>query len=350
MTIRPFEQKDLSAVVALWNEAVERGDVVYKKINEEYYHRKFERDPNYDARYAFVADEEGQVIGFIHGTAKKIMLDHETFENTPGFITCLFVRSDKRRRGVGTALLNRLMDEFRAAGKTKVRCTESNPINLDWTIPGTPGHDHNNTPGIDLDGMAYPFMQKNGFEDYAHEIAMYLDLSTYTPWEGLKAKQEELLAQGIYTGRYDAANLDYDFDGMCDRVGSDYWRCSLRTEIEAWKQNKPNQDNRFIPNGKVPAGPRPILVATHDHSIVAFTGPVDKQESGRGWFTGICTDPLFERRGIASVLFNLLMQEFVAEGAAFSTLFTGEDNHAQLIYKRAGFEVRRRFAIMGRDL
>jgi ribosomal protein S18 acetylase RimI-like enzyme len=77
---------------------------------------------------------------------------------------------------------------------------------------------------------------------------------------------------------------------------------------------------------------------------------VDKQPSGRGWFTGICTDPLYERRGIATVLFNLLMQAFIAEGAAFSTLFTGDDNHAQKVYRRAGMRVARRFVIMEKTL
>ena len=59
---------------------------------------------------------------------------------------------------------------------------------------------------------------------------------------------------------------------------------------------------------------------------------------------------MYERRGIASVLFNLLMQEFIAEGAAFSTLFTGEENHAQRIYLRAGFRVVRRFSVMEKGL
>ena len=89
-----------------------------------------------------------------------------------------------------------------------------------------------------------------------------------------------------------------------------------------------------------------MLTAVHDGQIVGFTGPVDRQKSGRGWVTGICTDPLYERRGIATVLFNLLMQAFVAEGAAFSTLFTGTDNHAQKIYRSAGMTPVRQFSIM----
>ena len=349
MIIRPFEQKDLPSVVELWNRSVEAGEVVYKPITEEYYHSKFERDPNYDARYAFVAEEEGKVIGFVHGTAKKVFLPGETYETAPGYLTCIFVNQNFRRKGVGTALLKRLEAEFKAAGKSKFHCAEGNPINIDWFIPNTPGHDHNNAPGCDLDCMGYPFLLKNGFADVAREISMYLDLSKYIPWEGLKAKQEELLAAGIYTGRYNP-DWNYEFDTMCDRGHFDYWRESLGSEIRAWKENRPNTDNRFIPNGKVPAGPRPILVATHDKSIVAFTGPVDKQASGRGWFTGICTDPNFECKGIASVLFNLLMQEFVAEGAAFSTLFTGEDNHAQRIYGRAGFNVVHHWVMMGKEI
>ena len=71
---------------------------------------------------------------------------------------------------------------------------------------------------------------------------------------------------------------------------------------------------------------------------------------GRGWFCGIFTDPEYERRGIATVLFNLLMQEFIAEGATFSTLFTGVENHAQRIYLRTGFRVVRKFSIMHKEL
>ena len=91
-------------------------------------------------------------------------------------------------------------------------------------------------------------------------------------------------------------------------------------------------------------------VHTKDDLIVGFTGPVDLQKSGRGWFTGICTDPDFGGKGIASVLFNMLMREFVDEGAQFCSLFTGLDNHAQKIYRRAGLDVVAHFAVLSRPL
>ena len=178
---------------------------------------------------------------------------------------------------------------------------------------------------------------------------MYLDLKNYIPWDGMEKRQAQLLSEGIYTGCYDAS-LDYDYDRLCDRVGSEYWREVIRSELTCWKDNRPNTDVRFIP--MVPRFPpgQGRCWSLPVTGILSLTGPVDKQDSGRGWFCGIFTDPQFERRGIAPILFNLLMQEFIAVGATFSTLFTGENNRAQNIYLRTGFRIVRRFAMMKKAL
>lgn len=350
MMIRTYDKQDLPSVIRIWNESVQAGEVVYAGLTEAYFHTKFENDPNYDPLYSLVAEVDGEVAGFINGVAKKVFLDNENNENSPGYITCFFVRGDCRGRGIGRALVAELCARFKAAGKSTVAISNDNPVNLDWRVPGTPGHDHNNTPGVDMASPGYEFLKKAGFEETDREIAMYLDLNNYVPWDGMRQRQEQLLSEGVYTGRYDPA-LNYDYDRLCDRVGSEYWREVIRSEMTCWKENRPNTDVRFIPNGtKVPDGPRQMLVATCDEHIVAFTGPVDKQDSGRGWFCGIFTDPQFEHRSIAPILFHLLMQAFIAEGATFSTLFTGENNRAQNIYLRTGFRIARRFAIMKKEL
>ena len=330
MQIRPLVKEDLPMVLRLWNESAASGEVVYKPLTAEAFESAFLNNPHYSPEYSLVAEENGQVTGFIHGITKKTFLPRETHENTPGYLTVIFVDPAHRRRGVGKALLQALMNGFSHAGKRMITCSGNNPVNLSWLVPGTPGHDHNNAPGMDLDCPGYPFLLSQGFGDKYSEVAMYLDLKHYVPAPDFREKREKLLAGGIDTGRYDIS-LNYDFDRMCSRVGSEYWRKVLFDETHS------------------PA-PRPILAATHEGCIVGFTGPVDKEESGRGWFTGICTDPEYERRGIASVLFNLLMQEFNKEGAVFSTLFTGKDNHAQRLYLKTGFSVVRRFAVMSKSL
>ena len=330
MTIRKALLSDLGQIFALLNDSYEKKEVVYKPLTEERFRALFEMNPHYDGEYDFVAEEDGEVVGFVSGAEKKIFLPGETHENTPGFITAIFVKDGKRKGGVGKALLAALEDAFRANGKKSVVSSGNNPVNLAWFIPETPGHDHNNAPGTDVECAGYEFLLKNGYKDLHREVAMYLNLQEYKYLPEIDEIRERLKSENIYVGRYDT-RWACEFDGMCDRVGSEYWRKVLQDETA--KEN-----------------PRVILAGVCDGHIVGFTGPVDKEPSGRGWFTGICVDPNFEKRGIATVLFNDLMCEFVKEGAAFSTLFTGIDNHAQRLYKRTGFNVKRTFAIMKKEL
>jgi ribosomal protein S18 acetylase RimI-like enzyme len=322
--------RDLPAVISLWNRSVQVGETLYVPLSEAYFADKFIGNPNYSPELSLVAETGGQVVGFLNGACKKVFLPKETAQNTPGYLTCVIVHPAFRQRDVGSLLLEALCDKMKDAGKTRAACSSGNPIKLDWLIPDTPGHCHNNSPGMDMESRGYGFLLKRGFEEMSREVAMYLNLAHYQTPENLAQRRKKLLEEGIDTGRYDVS-LGYDFNGMCDRVGNESWRKVLRDET-----SNPN--------------PRPFLAATYHRSIVAFTGLVDRQPGGRGGFVGICTDPLFEKKGIATVLFNLLMREYVQIGAQFCTLSTGDTNHAQRVYRKAGFRIVRRFAAMQRNL
>lgn len=346
LLIRPMLSSEHTAVMTIWNACVDAGEVLYYPLTEAYFRRKFVENEGCEPENLLVAEEGGQLTGFIHGVAP------ETFRRgKPGnaYLTCLMVRPDARGRGTGKALLAALAARMRLRGARTLYISSLNPVNLDWRIPGTPGHDHNNMPGLDTGCAGYGFFPRLGFEEKYREVSMYQDLSAYRAPGETEAIKKRLAGEGIYTGPYDPA-WNCEFDGMCARVGSDYWRDVLRTEISALKENAPNGDDRFWPDGHQPKGPRTLLTAVHGGSIVGFTGPVDMQQSGRGWFTGICTDPLFEKKGIATVLFNMLMQAFVDEGARFTTLFTGLNNHAKKVYERAGLRPVREFALMALNL
>lgn len=343
--IRPFVEADLPQALNLFNSCVHSGEVIYSPLSRE----QFARDFFQPGMFAFSAESNGEVVGFAHGAQKTAFLPGQSHENTPAYLSCVFVAPAFRQRGIGRALVKAIEELFISTGKGTLACSDENPLQLAWRVPGTPGHDHNKAPGVEEGGAGYAFLQALGFEPRHREIAMYRDLSGYAYPDAIAALREALAREGVYTGRYDAG-LDYDFDLMCDRVGSEYWRNVLRTEIAAWQKGEANRDPALWPDGQRPGSPRPILVATCDRHIVGFTGPVDIQKSGRGWFTGICVDPAYGRRGIGEVLFHLLMQEFVDEGAAFTTLFTGLENHAQKIYLRAGLRAAAHFAVMVKPL
>ena len=345
MNIAPL--KDFAPAIALWNRCVQAGEVLYAPMDDNLFAQKFVHNAGCDPDLLLGAEIDGRLAGLIHGVAPG------TFPGSRPEIGYLTVpRPDPawRGQGVGRALLQALSQRLKAKGAKKLMVSSLNPVNLSWRVPGTPGHDHNNMPGVDMGCAGVGFFPHMGFEKLHEEVAMYRSMADYQPPADLEARRAALRAQGIETGPYDR-RTHCDFDGMCDRVGSDYWRDVLRTEIAAWEQGKPNADPRFFADDATPPkAPRTLLTATANGQIVGFTGPVDRQKSGRGWFTGICTDPNYGGKGIATVLFTLLMQAFANEGAAFSTLFTGTENHAQKIYLAAGMRPVRHFMLMSKSL
>ncbi len=341
MIIRPLIPQDTKAAVALMQLISDRGEILYKPLTEADFSARFFGE----CRWNWGAFENETLIGFVSASAKTSFLNKENAANTPLYLTLVLVHPDYRLQGVGAKLVDEVKKLRAELGKPNITITDMNPVRLAWLIPGANGHDHNNAPGVYENGMGYPFLLKQGFEARMHEVAMYVDLSAYQWNPDMDAVIEKLNEEGITVGVW-KVGMGEEYDGMCDRVGSEYWRNVLKQEIAAWKENRPNADPDLWVDGIAPAGPRPILVAMKDEHIIGFTGPVGCQQSGRGWFTGICVDPDFGGRGIGSVLFNMLMREFIGVGAQFSSLFTGTENHAQKIYRRAGFEPRAQWAVM----
>lgn len=332
--ILPLREADIPSALAMLAESCRRVEVLYRPVTEQEFRARFLGA----GRLCLGAYDGERLVGWIHGAWRENPQE-------PVYLTLVIVAPECRGQGVGAALVEALKEEARRLGRWRVVVSGGGPVPLTWLIPGTPGHDHNNAPGADEDGPGYRFLLGQGFLETAHEIAMYMPLGADWQDSALDERIAKLAEQGIRVGRWEPG-LGGDYEGMCDRVGSDYWRHVLREELAAWRENRPNADPELWPDGRRPRGPRPLLTATREGKIIGFTGPVDLQESGRGWFTGICTDPEWSGRGIASALFGLLMREFVAEGAAFTSLFTGRDNPAQRIYHRAGLSVRARFCVL----
>lgn len=223
-------------------------------------------------------------------------------------------------------------------GAEKLRISSASPVPVPWHLPKNK-LTHNCIPGVPKQGIGRSWLLHMGFTGEGSSVVMARKFNRTKDPRGRVVLRDDILKDPSIQVKEWAPGDPTEVDTLCDHVGSDYWRHVLKTELKAWHSNTPNEDPALWPDGRRPNGPRPLIVAIADNRIVGFTGPLDLQESGRGWFTGICVDPDYGRRGVGETLFNRLLKRFEDMGADHITLYTGENNPARHIYERAGLKV-----------
>lgn len=318
MEIVNLNEKNMDLALDLYNQSIIDGEILYKPMNIENF-KEFFLDENEDFKKISIMEKNGNA--FASGS----------FKDNKGYITLIIVKKDSRRKGLGTKILNKLEEEIKKLGDIKeFDIIFFNPMNLSWIVPDTKGHDHPNSPGIDVSSMAYIFFKNNGYRDKAYQNSYYIDLKNYEqPLEIIKLK-EELKNKGITFEVYDK-NKHIDMKELFDILDNPLWI-------------------RDVYGESIKDNPRPILVPIKDNKVGGFTGPLDVEESGRGYFAGIAVHPDFRGQGVAKVLFSELCINFKNMDAKFMTLFTGENNPARNIYEAAGFKIVRTWADMKKEI
>lgn len=102
MRIREFQSSDYEAACRLWKAA----DGMHPPTRDEV-ERKLERD----RQLFLVAEDADELIGVVMGT----------YDGRRGWIFRLAVAQNRRRQGIGRALLTELEERYEAMGVTKVR-------------------------------------------------------------------------------------------------------------------------------------------------------------------------------------------------------------------------------------
>lgn len=317
--IRSYTSRDFEKLWRLWNTA--GTDQGYAPLEPGRLKRLLTEHPYFSPDYAFVLEEEGSITGFVCGCVGEDLPQGDR----RGYFSCLILKDQTRSHA--RQLLEALEEAFRRAGKTQVAATFFNPIRLPWIIPGTPGHQHNNCPGIAEDWPLHGWMQELGYEIHASECAMYLNLADFQMPAWVAEKEEAARREGYCVAWYQEG-LHQGLDEMVHSLGNPMW------------------------DAEIPSAARQInmLVALHGTQVAGFTGPVYPEETGRGYFAGIGVSSEHERHGLGTLLFYRLCQAEREAGSGYMSLFTGSSNHAQKIYLGAGFQVRRRFSVVTKEL
>lgn len=308
-------------VIALWNkEAVKDG---YKELTEASFADIFTANPYFDRENAFVLLESGQVKGFACGcTGNDLPLGAAA-----GYLTCIVLSGDYQTDAHYGLLLSALERRFRESGKKQAEFLFFNPMKLPWYIPGTPGHEHNNAPGVPVDSKLYPFLLRHGFIERAKQCAMYLNLAGFSVPDEIGAKEEKALSGGYRVELFDHEKHS-GVEEMLTGLGNPLWEKEI---------------------AQCTADGIPVVIAAQAGKAVGFAGPVIRQENGRGYFTGIGVHPDHEGHGLGSILFFKLCEAFRNIGTEYMSLYTGSSNPALRIYEKAGFRTVKQFAVMRRE-
>lgn len=317
-----WDDRYADAVVALWNEsAVSDG---YKELTSASFAETFTSSPYFDAACTFVLLEDGEPRGFACGCTG----DDLPLGDVAGYVTCVVPAEGYGSDTNRAALLGAIEARFRALGKRQSEVLFFNPMKLPWYIPGTPGHEHNNAPGVPVDSALYPFLLDQGYVDRARQCAMYRPLADFAIPEDIRAKETKAAEGGYRVELYNPARHS-GLERMLAGLGNPAWE----REIAACA-----------------AEGVPFVIAAHGDEAAGFAGPVVRQDNGRGYFAGIGVHPDHEGRGLGSILFFKLCEALRDVGADYMSLFTGSNNPAIRIYEKAGFNTVRQFAIMRKEL
>lgn len=182
MNIRHPEGRDLPGIFRKWNEYLP-----HEAASKQNILRKLFFDPNFDRNGFFIAEEGGEITGFINAVYHVTAITRGAPESyDTGFINAFAVKSGGGFFETGNALLARAEDYLRRGGKSAVS-TGYFPVYF--------------TQGVCKE-LAPQYAQLYEKRGYAADASATLDLTlaSFVPFEKYEKRRTELLAEGIYIG------------------------------------------------------------------------------------------------------------------------------------------------------
>ena len=302
MLIRPYEATDDASLVACWN-----ATVWADPIDGRTWRSRFLLDSQFEPATCLVAEHDAAVRGFCFGMRQPGTDD--------AAIVALGVEAAVRKRGIGTRMVEQLLEAWWSTGVQRVRVGPYVPT---YVAPG-------------VDEGAYPeagaLFQRQGFAAEGRPISMRANLSGYRSRPGMDDAVATLEAAGIVvrsaTGR-DIVPL----------------RAFLREQFPEWQ---PEVGEVWASLGAGDAGRCTLSVAELGGRIVGFA-----QSRGER-FGPFGVDPSLRGRGVGAVLLDRTLRDMRARGYHVAW-FLWTDERAARLYQRFGFVVDRRFTLFSRAL
>jgi ribosomal protein S18 acetylase RimI-like enzyme len=310
--IRPYQGNDETQLLSVWHEAM-----THDRVTPDVFRTKVLLDPNFQPEHLPVAVADGQVVGFMLGMTRRVPLASQGYEPERAWITAFGVRPEYRRRGAGEALLRHLLERFAADGRGTVAIS---PYVPNYFVPG-------------VDPSTYPrtvsWLEQRGFRQTSLAISMGANLTGFQVPAAIVDLEARLRdEEGVRVQPVQAADLPDLMPFISKHFGWD-WHRHASEYLTEYFGDTPQQTC--------------FLVARQHGAVVGYC------QQRRERFGPFGVDAEKRSLGIGRVLLFRCLEAMSARHVFFSYfLWTGED--AARLYERAGFERRRTFALLERDL
>ncbi|MBM7687009.1 GNAT family N-acetyltransferase [Defluviitalea raffinosedens] len=305
MQILNYSQKYEKEVVDLWNKTLTADPITVQKFRKQALF-----DENFDPELCYVATENDQVVGFLLSTKRKFPYLERGLEPTRGWINVMFVDQAYRRKGIGTALVQRAEEKLKSLGVETVTLAAYSPNYF--------------FPGVDKDNYsdAIKFFEKMGYKAGKESYSMCKDLHGYQISQGTLDKMAKAQEAG-----FSFINFEYKYalellEFLKDEFGG------------GWKRNALISMQNNIAEDCI------LLVLNAEQKIVGFCmrmidgnpmrfGPIGVKAEARNY-------------GIGGILFDLMQFEMAKRGI-YHLFFLSTDEPGRRFYERHGVKVFRTF-------
>ena len=313
MLIRPYQGKDESDLLDVWHRAMPAD-----RVSASLFRTQVLLDPNFHPDYVPVAVEDGRVVGFILGLVRQVPYFLQGMDESEAWITAFGVHPAYRRRGIGTALFNTIIDKLRAESRSLV---DISPYVPNYFVPG-------------VDTQAYAdsirfLRERVGFETLYQAISMGNDLTDFRVPVEIQARIDRAETEdGLTIRPIRAADIPDLMPFLVEHFGWDWFRHAQSYLLEYFGDSP----HRIC-----------FLVAREKGEVVGFC----QQRNERFGPFGVRPDR--RNRAIGRMLLFKCLETMAAKHV-FYAYFLWTDENAARLYALAGFKRRREFAVMRKTL
>jgi mycothiol synthase len=312
LQILPYDDRARKDILALWARALPI-DVP----SEDIFESRVLLDENFDPDTFLIARNNDQLIGFVLGfVASRMPLGDADPHGTASWITAIAIHPDVNVAAITGALLDEMEERFRRRGKTECSIANYPPAYF--------------TPGIDklLSGSLIQLLQGRGYMPFHEALSMDAPIVLFNPGEAVRAKEIELLREGVEVRVYRRSDLIAFLRFLEHSMPTDWVRVERR-------------NLRKMTEGTF--HPEQITVVAKGDDIIGYCqfegshfGPFGVAEAYQG-------------RGIGTVLLARTLERMRCAGYHDAWVMWTDDVAAK-VYGKFGFRQTRRFVLLKKKL